>query len=66
MVIQRTMVSTWVVELLLDKLNSLEDSLTSATDLRIKENLKSQLAAVKSEFQNFVLKHKVRTFRHFD
>jgi len=53
------MISTWAIELFLDKLNSLEDSATNSSNAITQSNLKSESEAVRSEFQNFITKHKV-------
>ena len=57
--IQRTMISTWAIELFLDKLNSLEDSATNSNNFLVQENLKSETETIRSEFQDFITKHKV-------
>ena len=60
--IQRTMISTWAVELFLDKLNSLEDSATNSDNFLAQQNLKSESETIRSEFQDFITKHKVLPF----
>jgi hypothetical protein len=57
--IQRTMISTWAIELFLDKLNSLEDSATNSSNAIIQKNIKSETEIIRSEFQDFIMKHKV-------
>ena len=53
------MISTWAIELFLDKLNSLEDAATNSTNSLVQQNLKDDLHTVQSEYQNFITKHKV-------
>ncbi|ORY59078.1 Pep3/Vps18/deep orange family-domain-containing protein [Pseudomassariella vexata] len=60
-IMQRMMVSTWLVEIFMAKLNALED--TIKTEAELVENLntdqsKQQLGAVRDEFHDFVNKHK--------
>ena len=57
--IQRTMISTWAIELFLDKLNTLEDSAANATNSIAEQNIKSEIDSIRSEFQDFITKHKV-------
>ncbi|KAI1500584.1 Pep3/Vps18/deep orange family-domain-containing protein [Biscogniauxia marginata] len=59
---QRMMIATWLVEIFMAKLNSLEDTITVETDLAehgSKAQSREQLAAVRKEFQEFVNKHKI-------
>ena len=53
------MISTWVIELFMDKLNSLEDSATNSSNAIMQSNLKSETEIVRAEFQDFIKKHKV-------
>jgi hypothetical protein len=53
------MVSTWAIELFLDKLNSLEDATANSSTAMIQENKKTEAEAVRTEFQDFIGKHKV-------
>jgi hypothetical protein len=53
------MVSTWAIELFLNKLNSLEDATTNSSNSIIQENKKTETEAVCTEFQEFITKHKV-------
>jgi hypothetical protein len=60
-IMQRMMIATWLVEIFMAKLNSLED--TIKTEAELVENLntdqsREQLGSVRSEFQSFVTKHK--------
>lgn len=60
-IMQRTMIATWLVEVFMAKLNSLED--TIKTEAELVENLntdqsKEQLGTIRDEFQSFVNKHK--------
>jgi len=54
------MISTWAIELFLDKLNSLEDSATNSNNSLVQQNLKDDLQTVQSEYQSFITKHKVQ------
>jgi hypothetical protein len=56
------MISTWAIELFLDKLNSLEDSATNSNNSLVQQNLKDDLQTVQSEYQNFITKHKVQRY----
>lgn len=58
-IIQRTMISTWAIELFLDKLNSLEDSVANSNNSLVQHNLRDDLKTVESESQDFITKHKV-------
>ena len=58
---QRTMIATWLVEVFMAKLNSLEDTIT--TEAELVENLdaaqsRSQLRTVQDEYREFVKRHK--------
>ena len=58
---QRTMIATWLVEVFMAKLNSLEDTIT--TEAELVENLdaaqsRSQLRAVRDEYRDFVTRHR--------
>jgi vacuolar protein sorting-associated protein 18 len=60
-VMQRMMIATWLVEVFMAKLNSLED--TIKTEAELVQNLntdqsKEQLSTVRDEFRSFVNKHK--------
>lgn len=60
-VMQRMMIATWLVEIFMAKLNSLED--TIKTEAELVENLntdqsKEQLRSVREEYRAFVTKHK--------
>lgn len=57
--IQRTMISTWAIELFLDKLNTLEDSAANSTNSVVQRSIKSEIETVRAEFQDFITKHKV-------
>lgn len=56
------MISIWAVELYLNKLNTLEDSATNSNDAIVQNNVKSEVEVIRSEFQAFVVKHKVVPF----
>ncbi|KAI0382845.1 Pep3/Vps18/deep orange family-domain-containing protein [Hypomontagnella monticulosa] len=58
---QRMMISTWLVEIFMAKLNSLEDSITieaEPTETESRKQSRYQLDAVRKEFHDFVNKHK--------
>ncbi|KAI0114982.1 Pep3/Vps18/deep orange family-domain-containing protein [Daldinia grandis] len=58
---QRMMIATWLIEIFMAKLNSLEDSITVEAESTENGNSKEsrhQLDAVRSEFEDFVNKHK--------
>ncbi|KAI0128878.1 putative vacuolar protein sorting-associated protein [Xylariales sp. AK1849] len=60
-VMQRMMIATWLVEVFMAKLNSLED--TIKTEAELVEHLntdqsREQLGSIRDEFQSFVNKHK--------
>ncbi|KXJ94701.1 Pep3/Vps18/deep orange family-domain-containing protein [Microdochium bolleyi] len=60
-VMQRIMIATWLVEVFMAKLNSLDDTITTEAelveDLSIAQS-KTQLASVRKEFQDFVTRYK--------
>lgn len=60
-IMQRTMIATWLIEVFMAKLNTLEDTIT--TEGELVENLnpaesREQLQAVRDEYRNFVTRHK--------
>ncbi|CAJ2510142.1 Uu.00g060420.m01.CDS01 [Anthostomella pinea] len=60
-VMQRMMIATWLVEVFMAKLNSLEDTITLEAEMvesRNKNQSPQQLDAVRREFHDFVNKHK--------
>ncbi|KAJ5665110.1 uncharacterized protein N7477_007558 [Penicillium maclennaniae] len=60
-VMQRIMVASWLVELFMSKLNSLDDNIATKAELTegaTTGEIKDQLGSVRAEFQNFVTKHK--------
>ncbi|KAI0011782.1 Pep3/Vps18/deep orange family-domain-containing protein [Xylariaceae sp. FL0662B] len=60
-IMQRTMIATWLVEVFMAKLNSLEDSITMEAEMvenGNKTQSRDQLVAVRNEFYEFVTKHK--------
>ncbi|KAJ5689148.1 hypothetical protein N7462_003540 [Penicillium macrosclerotiorum] len=60
-VMQRTMVASWLVELFMSKLNSLDDSIATKAELNegaTEGDIKDELGSIRSEFQEFVNKHK--------
>lgn len=60
-IMQRTMVASWVVELYMAKLNSLDDTITTKAELTEGLNMaesKDRLSTLRSEFQDFVTRYK--------
>ncbi|KAI9805129.1 MAG: hypothetical protein M1825_000963 [Sarcosagium campestre] len=60
-VMQRIMVASWLVELFMSKLNSLDDTITTKAELTETMNAaesEEQLSAIRAEFQNFVDRYK--------
>lgn len=60
-IMQRTMVASWLVEIYMAKLNSLDDTITTKAELTEGVNMaesKDQLSTVRSEFQDFVTRNK--------
>lgn len=60
-IMQRIMIASWLVEIFMSKLNSLDDTLITKAELSETLNpaqTKDQLEAVKIEFHDFVKKHK--------
>lgn len=60
-VMQRIMVASWLVELFMSKLNTLDDNIATKAELTegaTTGEIKDQLGSVQSEFQAFVNKHK--------
>ncbi|KAE8355500.1 Pep3/Vps18/deep orange family-domain-containing protein [Aspergillus coremiiformis] len=58
---QRIMVASWLVEVFMTKLNSLDDNIATRAELAegtSTEEIKGQLSGVRSEFQEFVTKYK--------
>ena len=58
---QRTMIATWLVEIFMSKLNSLDDIITTKAQLTENTNTaetKDELAAIRKEFEEFVTKYK--------
>lgn len=58
---QRTMVASWLVEIYMSKLNSLDDTITTKAELAegmSPADSKDQLSVVRREFQNFAMKYK--------
>ncbi|KAH6684324.1 vacuolar protein sorting protein-like protein DigA [Halenospora varia] len=60
-IMQRIMIASWLVEIFMSKLNSLDDTIITKAELS--ENLnpaqtKDQLDTIRTEFQEFVKKHK--------
>ncbi|KAJ5947718.1 hypothetical protein N7466_000733 [Penicillium verhagenii] len=60
-VMQRLMVASWLVELFMSKLNSLDDNIATKAELTegaTTGEIKDELGTVRVEFQEFVTKHK--------
>lgn len=60
-VMQRIMVASWLVELFMSKLNSLDDNIATKAELTegaTTGEIQDQLGTVRTEFQEFVNKHK--------
>jgi tetratricopeptide (TPR) repeat protein len=60
-VMQRIMVASWLVEIFMSKLNSLDDNIATKAELTegaTTGEIKDQLGSVRAEFQDFVTKHK--------
>ena len=60
-VMQRIMVASWLVELFMSKLNSLDDNIATKAELTegaTTGDIQGQLGSIRSEFQEFVNKHK--------
>ena len=60
-VMQRIMIASWLVEIFMSKLNSLDDAIVTKAELSETlnpEQSKEQLETIRSEFQNFVKKYK--------
>ncbi|KAK4249929.1 Pep3/Vps18/deep orange family-domain-containing protein [Corynascus novoguineensis] len=60
-VMQRVMIAAWLVEVFMAKLNSLDDTIVTGaelSDILNPKQTREQLDAVRSEFQDFVNKHK--------
>lgn len=60
-IMQRIMIATWLIEIYMAKLNTLDDTIITKAELA--ENLnptqtEEQLATVRSEYQDFVTRHK--------
>lgn len=60
-VMQRIMVASWLVELFMSKLNSLDDNIATKAELTegaTTGDIKNQLGSIRADFQEFVKKHK--------
>jgi hypothetical protein len=60
-VMQRMMVATWLIELYMAKLNTLDDTITTKAELSESMNAaesQDQLSVIRREFQDFVTKYK--------
>jgi hypothetical protein len=60
-IMQRIMIASWLVEIFMSKLNSLDDTIITKAELSETLNTsqtKDQLDTIRTEFQDFVKKHK--------
>lgn len=60
-VMQRVMIATWLIEIFMAKLNSLDDTIITKAELSETLNpaqTREQLSSVRNEFQDFVSRHK--------
>ncbi|KAK3169338.1 hypothetical protein OEA41_008721 [Lepraria neglecta] len=60
-IMQRTMIASWLVEIFMSKLNSLDDTITTKAQLTEKTNTaetKDELAVIRKEFEDFVSRYK--------
>ncbi|KAI4928955.1 hypothetical protein J4E85_005577 [Alternaria conjuncta] len=60
-IMQRTMVATWLIELYMAKLNTLDDTITTKAELSESMNTAEthdQLSVIRKEYQDFVAKYK--------
>lgn len=60
-IMQRIMIASWLIEIFMSKLNSLDDTITTKAQLTEGTNTaetKDELGAVRKEFQDFVNKYK--------
>lgn len=60
-IMQRIMIATWLTEIFMSKLNSLDDTITTKAQLAENTNTaetKDELASIRQEFRDFVVKYK--------
>ena len=60
-IMQRTMIASWLVEVFMSKLNSLDDTITTNAQLTERTNTadtKDELSLVRDEFQDFVSRYR--------
>ena len=60
-IMQRTMIASWLVEIFMSKLNSLDDTITTKAQLTegtTTADTKDELDVIRSEFRDFVTKYK--------
>lgn len=60
-IMQRVMIASWLIELFMSKLNSLDDTITTKAQLTEKASpadVKDELTIVRKEFRDFVVKYK--------
>jgi len=60
-IMQRTMIASWLIEIFMSKLNSLDDTITTKAQLTENMNTaetKDELATIRKEFEGFVSKYR--------
>lgn len=60
-IMQRTMIASWLIEVYMSKLNSLDDTITTNAQLTERTSTadtKDELGLVKDEFQDFITKYR--------
>ena len=60
-IMQRVMIASWLVEIFMSKLNSLDDTITTKAELAENTNTsesKEQLSNIRTDFQDFVTKYR--------
>ena len=60
-IMQRTMIASWLIEVFMSKLNSLDDTITTNAQLTERSSTadtKDELSLVKEEFQDFITKYR--------
>ncbi len=60
-IMQRVMIASWLIEIFMSKLNSLDDTITTKAQLTEKANTadtKDELGIIRKEFRDFVVKYK--------
>ena len=60
-IMQRTMIASWLIEIFMSKLNSLDDTITTKAQLTESSNTadtKDELTTIRKEFEDFVMKYR--------